>query len=290
MRIATMSVVVGGTGCNARCPFCIARMTPNPGVPAEAPAPKWANLGAAIRLAEQCGVTTYLLTGKGEPTLFKEQVTAVLRKLARSRVPFRELQTNAIAIGRKPEAFVPALRAWRRAGLNTIAISIVSPDDRRNEELLTPGRRYPPLGATVRLLVSQGFTVRLSCIMLRGYVDRPQEIEALLAFARKNGAAQVTIVPLTRPSRAQDPEAHAWASEHGVEDRVAGIREWLDRDAQRLLVLPHGAVIYDYRGQNLCLSNCLTETTDPERMRQLIYFPHDGSLRFSWQHEGARLL
>ena len=109
--------------------------------------------------------------------------------------------------------------------------------------------------------------MRLSCILLKGFVDCRQEVEKLLEFARSCGATQVTIVPVTEPQRAEDQDAHDFAEAHQVDDRVSDIRQWLDSEGSRLLVLGHGAIIYDYKGQNICLSNCLTETTDPTRMR-----------------------
>ena len=74
---------------------------------------------------------------------------------------------------------------------------------------------------------------------------------------------------------------------HGAAKRL---RYWLEmKDATRLLNLPHGGVVYDYDGQNVCISNCLTGTTDPNDIRQIIFFP-DGQIRYDWRYAGARLL
>jgi hypothetical protein len=67
------------------------------------------------------------------------------------------------------------------------------------------------------------------------------------------------------------------------------IEQWLDAEGVRILKLPYGAVVYDLGGQNVCLSNCLTLDKSSEEMRSLIFFPN-GSLRWSWEFEGARLL
>jgi hypothetical protein len=53
--------------------------------------------------------------------------------------------------------------------------------------------------------------------------------------------------------------------------------------------LPHGATIYDVKGQNVCMTNSLTLSTNPDEIRQLIYFP-DGRLMYDWVHMGARVL
>jgi hypothetical protein len=64
---------------------------------------------------------------------------------------------------------------------------------------------------------------------------------------------------------------------------------FLDEGGARLQVLPHGAVVFDYRGQNVCLTNCLTIQPEAEQIRQLIFFP-SGTIAYDWQHKGATLL
>jgi hypothetical protein len=57
----------------------------------------------------------------------------------------------------------------------------------------------------------------------------------------------------------------------------------------KLMSLPHNAVIYDVNGQNVCLTNALTIEPEDEILRQIIFFP-DGHLRFDWQFKGAVLI
>ena len=58
------------------------------------------NFESAVLFAKQAQVSTVLLTGKGEPTLYPEEITRVLTALKPHGFPFTELQTNALAIGR----------------------------------------------------------------------------------------------------------------------------------------------------------------------------------------------
>jgi hypothetical protein len=51
----------------------------------------------------------------------------------------------------------------------------------------------------------------------------------------------------------------------------------------------HGAIVYDYRGQNVCLTDALTIEPETDKIRQLIFFP-DGHLRYDWQYKGAILI
>jgi hypothetical protein len=56
-----------------------------------------------------------------------------------------------------------------------------------------------------------------------------------------------------------------------------------------LLELAHGAKVYDYQGQNISLNSCLTNSSNPDDIRQLI-FSSDGHLRNSWTKDGAIIL
>jgi len=74
MKIGTFSVVCGTNACNAKCPFCISRMTGTKSGLVPPSEVNWRNLRVACRLAEKAGATTALITGKGEPTLWPELV------------------------------------------------------------------------------------------------------------------------------------------------------------------------------------------------------------------------
>ena len=97
MKISTLTVIVGTTACNAKCPYCVSKMTPACGVdtPCE---PNYRNFGIACRFARDAGVSTVLLTGKGEPTLSPDSVTYYVDRSHDSGFPFIELQTNGIRL------------------------------------------------------------------------------------------------------------------------------------------------------------------------------------------------
>jgi hypothetical protein len=72
-------------------------------------------------------------------------------------------------------------------------------------------------------------------------------------------------------------------------NQLSDIKHFFDSNAVKLMDLMHGATVYDYDGQNICLTDCLTIDPTEEKLRQLIYFP-DGHLRYDWQYQGAILL
>ncbi len=72
MKISTFTIVVGSAACNAACPYCVSKMTGKE-LGMKEPKVNWRNFDKACRLAQVNQVSTVLLTGKGEPTLFPEQ-------------------------------------------------------------------------------------------------------------------------------------------------------------------------------------------------------------------------
>jgi len=129
MKIETFSTVVGTTACDAACPFCVSKMTGR----SSAGYPRKMNterLKRAISLARIGQCTTCLITGKGEPTLYPSDINSTVA-LAGDVFPFVELQTNGLQIGdiaNKGKASVldvAHLQRWRKAGLTTIALSLV---------------------------------------------------------------------------------------------------------------------------------------------------------------------
>lgn len=291
MQIQTFSVLTGSEACNARCPFCISKMTPPNGVQLAEPEVDWRNFEIACRFAVRCGVTTVMLTGKGEPTLFPEQITRTLRKLQEFGFPFLEIQSNGIIIADRPEEYARHLQDWYAAGLTTIAISIVHYRAEMNQPIYLPHRReYIDLPALIRLLHGNRLSVRLTGILADGLIDSREGIRELIAFARENQVEQLTVRPVNRPSSSRNAEVFEWTNRHFLRpEQMEDIRSYLEQEGSLLMTLVHGAQVYDVGGQNICLTDSLTIDKRSDNLRQLIFFP-DGHLRYDWQYQGAILL
>ena len=291
MRIQTFSILAGSEACNARCPFCISKMTPPLGVALQEPAVNWRNFRIACRLALQSGVTTAMLTGKGEPTLFPGQITRFLEELERFEFPLVELQTNGIPIMERHQELRRHLADWYRLGLTTVAVSIVHFDSDMNRRVYLPHRKqYIDLDALVRKLHDQGLSVRLACVLARGFVDDVQLLSRLIEFARTLGAEQLTVRPVNRPDTGRDEEAARWTDKHHLDrDARHRLRAHLQGSGTLLMTLVHGAEVYDVSGQNVCLTDSLTIAPGSEELRQLIFYP-DGHLRYDWRYPGAILV
>lgn len=294
MRIQTFSVVVGTRACNARCPFCVSRMTGFDILPSSRGIDE-RNLRKAIAAARLGGTTTVLMTGKGEPTLYPAEITRYLELLG-DAFPFIELQTNALEIGRLvrdgrsriPGLTEETLAGWYERGLDMVAVSVVDVRSEANEAVYHPD--YPDLGATVDYLHGLGFSVRLCVMMQRGAVDSPQRVGEVVRWCRDHDVDQLTVRPIRRPTSTQSDAASEYVGERGLTRKeVAAIEAWIDDRGTQLLTLLHGARIYDVDGQNLCLADCLTVESESDDIRTLIYYG-DGRITYDWQYPGAVLL
>lgn len=290
MKIQTFSIILGNKSCNAHCPYCVAKMTPAYGIGSKKPKINWRNFDIGCKFAKDDGVSTVLMTGKGEPTLFPKQITHYLNHLKPYDFPFIELQTNGILFFQKKGEYTKYLNKWYKLGITIIAISVVHYDNKRNKEIFQPNGMYMDLVELIKNLHSIGFSIRLSCIMLKGFIDKIEEVKKIVEFARNNKVEQLTITPAEKPKKNENQKISDWVSKHKLEENQLNIiRGFLEKQGIELMRLAHGAVVYDLNGQNICSTNCLTIDSGSKDVRQLIFFP-DGHLRYDWQYKGAILL
>lgn len=291
MKFSVFSIVAGTSRCVTVCPFCVSgelATIEN----REVPKINHRNLLKGCELAKTSGVQTVMLTSRGEPTLFPDQITEYLETLEPYKFPFIELQTNGIPIARKFEKYKPYLEKWYELGLSTILISTVSNRPEINGEVYTPRtKQYIDLPELISNLHEIGFSVRLTAICTKAWMSTPEQIDEYLKFALENKVAQVTLRPLNDEYRRET--AQAWIDEHKMseEDKVR-IYDFLNTEGYKLMELPNIGNVFDYKGQNVMFSYALTkynDHNDGENKRNLIFFP-DGQLRYEWEWEGARLL
>lgn len=289
MKIQTLSIIVGSKACNARCPFCISKMTHSGTVNLKPQKPNWHNFEVAMNLALASGVTTTMLTGKGEPTLWINLIDLYLSKLNK-KFPLMELQTNGMNLHDMTEA---GLKKWYNHGMTTIAISVSHWKDEENRSIYCPHKKeYPSLVTLINKLHGIGFSVRLNCILTKNRVGNIEQVIEFIKFGNENNVEQLTFTPVTCPSSASETNEALWVKHNKPTDKdITNISEFLIKNGSLLMVLAHGAMVFDYKGQNVCLSSCLKneEITDKSLMRNLIFFP-DGHIRYDWEHPGAILI
>jgi molybdenum cofactor biosynthesis enzyme MoaA len=295
MQIQTFTVVVGGPACNAKCPYCVSKLTGCTNgidVGQKAMQINKRNFNIACNFAKMSGVSTVLLTGKGEPTLYPDHITRYLEQVEKWQFPFIELQTNGILLNQLQDE----LKEWYDAGLTTVSLSCASKYQKNNLAIFGKDIR---LEENIKLLHRIGFSVRISCVMTDDYISSITNITNFADWCKYNEVEQFTVRPATNiplDETEEDntkKEVHQWIEEnsHTVWSNMIDICKWFDdpANATTLLTLAHGAKVYDYNGQNISLNSCLTRSDNPDDIRQLI-FSSDGHLRYDWVKEGAIIL
>ena len=283
MKTQTFSIVVGTAACNANCPFCVSKMTDRA---IEKRDVNWQRFATACQIVEQArdGLVTALLTGTGEPTLYPEIISAYLNAM-NHRFPLVTLQTNGVLLDEL------SLKHWRDRGLTQVCISIASNYSARSNEIMGIQDDNFNYWHKVHLLHELGFSIRLNCTMLREGISQPEQVEELIDDCKRSGVEQITLREVDRPSDpAAAPEIAAYVDREKPVRAAKTLFHYLSMNgANRLPDLPHGGMVFDYRDQNVCISNCLTDTLNPNDIRQIIFFP-DGEIAYDWKFKGARIL
>jgi molybdenum cofactor biosynthesis enzyme MoaA len=288
MKIQTLSIISGGAACNARCPFCISQMT---GKDIKVEPINIQNFNKACRLAQINDVTNVIITGKGEPLIYPNQITDFLKALKPFDFPVIELQTNGILLSQKPELYDSYLKEWHRLGLTFIALSIIHYDPEKNRNNYIPYEKsYPDLGKLITRLHSFGYSVRLTCTLIKGGIDSVVETKAMINHSRTWGAEQLTLRKVASPNNSQNAVVSSWTKAHMISPEVLNdMEKYLLKNGTKIASFDYGGAIYDVANQNVCFTNALTLNKESESFRQAIYFP-DGHVRFDWQYQGAIII
>jgi len=291
MKFKMFSVIVGTEACVASCPFCVSGETHTcanlKGVQIN-----WRNLKIAGNLANRSGIDTVMLTSRGEPTLFPDQISEYLVHLKEFNFPFVELQSNCIPIALNKKKYEPYLKEWYKNGLTTITISVVSNRAEINKIVYLPNANsYIDLPDLIQYLHSFGFSLRLTCVCCNGMTDSTEKVQEFIDFAKQNKVEQVTLRPVNDEYRRES--AKNWIIKHKLTDsQKQDMKNYLNKVGTKLLELERIGTIYDVDGQNVCLSlplNKYTRDTNPENLRNLIFF-QDGHIRYEWEMDGGILL
>ena len=307
-----------GIKCNAACPFCISRMTykttNNNQLIMD-------NLGKAVRYSLFHGVDTAMITGIGEPMLFPElpQLIGELKSLG---MPVVELQTNGTLLTNE---ICEELKGY---GLDVISVSFSSLDNLRNAWImkyplynisqLMRGIKQSGLLSRLSLnvnpyvlalpdddiekLISSPYTELVSSPYtgireaIKDFIDN-----SLVPFLNSGVIHQLTLRKLGIPStgavsneyNSDSQSACQWALRHEKASEI--IMEELKNNiicgmhGNLLRTLPYGAQVYDYNGIGVCFTTCITNTPDPELIRNFILQP-DGHIYHSWDMQGSILV
>lgn len=291
MKFKLFSVVVGTEACIASCPFCVSCEKPNK-ENLKTQEINVRNLKIAANLATRSNVDTVMLTSRGEPLLFPDEITTYLTELQPFKFPFIELQTNGILLYKQKEKYIPYLKKWYELGLTTITISTVSENEELNRKNYLPNEsQYIDLPELIKMLHEIGFSLRLTCVCCKNTMDTPNKVLSYILYAKKHKVEQVTLRPVNDEYRRESTQK--WIKDNKLDSiQISKLKSFLDEAGTKLLEIDRIGTIYDVEGQNVCFSvplNKYTRDTDPENGRQLIFFP-DGHIRYEWEMSGGILL
>jgi molybdenum cofactor biosynthesis enzyme MoaA len=295
-KIQTFSLIAGSESCNARCPFCVSKMTPNRGITQNVQSIDWNRFNLAFEYAKNGEVQTAMITGKGEPTLFPDQIYGYLEHLLQEeatqsyKIPSKELQTNGIVFEKRKIENESRIREWKKLGLDTIAISVVHFEPEKNRQIYLPySNSYINLADLMQNLNDYGLKTRLALIMVKGFIDTPDAVGEFLDFAKKNNCEQITIRPVNKPENPTNQSVYSWTANHQIDpDQLLNIQNYLEANSMLIKVFSFGGKLYDYQGMTVCFTNSLTKDVDDKNMRQLIFYPN-GTIATDWTKE-AKLL
>lgn len=290
-RALTYTIIAGNRNCINDCPICISKMTPSNGIGYDEPEVDWEKFREATEIAIKYNAENVLFTGKGEPTLYPEQISRYLSELYGKPFKRIELQTEGTLLAREG-VHNEYLKEWRELGLSLIAISIYHYKSQKNSEMFRPksGTHYD-LPKLIEKLHSYDYEIRLSCVMLKDHVGSVEEVKNLIEFAKEYEVEQLTLRTADRPKEPLDMVVADFVDKSRLnDDRIGEITDFLETMGKDLYTLPHGATVYDVDDQNVCMTTGLTDDKGKDEIRQLIFFPQ-GLLTTSWEDvEGGDIL
>lgn len=287
----TYTIISGSRACPNNCRVCISKMTPDYGIGYNKPEVDWDTFEKATTIALNHKTKNVLITGKGEPTLYPGQITQYLLRLKDKPFDRRELQTDGSLLA-KGGLYDEFLDVWKDLDLDVIALSIYHYDSEKNRELFRPKNgKYYNLTKLIEKIHSKDLKTRLSCVMLDGYIDTVKEVETLINYSKDNDVFQLTLRRADGPKNPLNMKVANFVDKHRMSDEnFRAIAEYLEKEGTRCDILPHGAVVYEVKEQNVCLTTGLTCDSGEEEIRQLIFFPQ-GWLTTSWENvKGGRII
>ena len=269
MNDSVFNVVVSNK-CNAKCPYCISPQTPE--VCKDYSNFDYSKLMLAVQYAVRAGIQTCKLTGKNGDPLCERKRLGNIVGLVRGQFPIIELQTNGISLSEKT-----IIKWLSNLGVTLVAVSCVH-HDHRNAQLYG-NSHYPHLPVLADQIHANDLTMRLSCTLIRGYIDSAAKIDEFLAYFEDAGIEQFSFIPVGWNDN--DSEQARWSEEHQV---TVNVWDNIRTNGTLLWETSYGGAIYDYKGKNVYIADCLSSPV--KGIRSLIYYP-DGRLRYSWTKPGA---
>lgn len=176
-------------GCNARCPFCC---NGDEHIAASHSFNADKLFDIIHEIADKCiKLNRISLTG-GEPSLCPDTVIELLQRISASEeCAFTQVQLNTNGLTKE------ALTLMHHPRLDSISLSLHHYDRDKLAELYGRTITFNPLDETLGIVIK----LNISCNLIKGYVDSPNEIEKMIQYADMFGVKTVGFVSLMRKNR-----------------------------------------------------------------------------------------
>ena len=286
MKIQTISFCTGDGECPNHCPYCVARATGKEGLDNMPESICIHKVRKILNLAELSGVSTALITSKGETLHGKgnKHAAQYIRAIKEySKIPFIEVQTSGTGLD------ADTIRNLGSADVTTLAISCVSDSLDRNRKIF--GHQYQDPFELAKVAHDSGMMVRLCCTMVNLYMESRESVAHMIQSCKMAGIEQLSFVPATAPDNVEDSHpVKKWVKKNGLSKKiVAELYNYVRKTGTKLMTLMHGGEVYDIDGVSVCIRYCLTEDPETNVLRQVIVYPN-GEARYSWTSKAARLM
>ena len=115
--------------------------------------------------------------------------------------------------------------------------------------------KYPDLQKLIHRLHLFGYSVRLSCTLIKGYIDSVSQAKKMIASARLWQSEHLTLRLVAAPKSSENLAVKNWTQKHALsESQVNNLSKFFESEAHRLVTFDYGGAIYDYQGQNVCFT------------------------------------
>lgn len=288
MKIQSLSIVVPNKGCINKCPFCVSRMVNSD---------QYENRMdinhpcydinvreylKRLRFVAENGCQTIILTGTSEPQQNKQFLAtfALLHQQIGSPFTNIEMQTTGFRLDCDRD-YIRFLRNF--VGVNTIALSINSLNDKANCEMLGHPTKYVagsegeyvPLLQISRLcdlLKEYDFNIRC-CFNLSDAFNGVEPSELFGKARADYHADQITFRQLY--SAKADTEQDLWIQKHPISGGfVKAMRVYL-ADCPQIGKTMYGATCYDVNGMSVIYdTDCMGKNPETDVKKYLILRPN----------------
>jgi organic radical activating enzyme len=300
MLANNLTISVPSRVCDKGCPYCISRVTPSPKIDKQT---FYENIPKLKKLIDNVGITSILITGKGEPFLYFE----LERLIDKFKEYPLEIQTNGERLSKAVNNNVTSIEVMLQKPINAIlkhinvlSISVDSFSQYKSLQQLIGKIKH----------TSPSTIIRLSFNVTKQLLDLPDDldIDYYIKHSAEAGVRQVTFrrvsLPDTIPTSINDDNKI-------ISSTYAAIKGWIEENANAKMFATcyaklhklienleapcirkfnFGGEVYDLGGLSLALMDvtCVQENHNEDNLRSLIYH-QDGHLYTSWNSLGSIL-